>query len=690
MLKNITKYAVAGFAACTLLFTGCTKEEAPVEESKNVIKSFDPANMDTVNYKPGDDFYRYVNGTWLKDNPVPASETQWSTFSELAETNRHQIKELFAEIAAAEDVEKGSNKQKIRDLYNAGMDSVTRNERGIEPLLEDLKAIDKIKDIPTMQEYLNNRLTEGFQYIYAIYVGADGKNSEMNITHLYQSGLSLPNRDYYLEDSEQFKQIRDAYKQHVANMFKHIGYEEDAAAKAAETVLRMETRLAKAQMPIEELRNPENTYNKFKAEEWDAEVPNIDLASTWKTIDKEPGELIVATPDFMKEVDKMFKDVPVEDWKTYLKWHYTNDVSGLLDDATYAEHFNFYGTVLSGQKEPKPRWKRIQGSVSGSLGEAVGQLYVEKHFPPAAKEKMIDLVENLRTALGQHIAKVTWMSDETKAKAQEKLEKMNFMIGYPDEWKDYSSMNIEPGKYYENRKAVIKWSFEDKIDKMNKPVDKKEWHMPPQIVNAYYDPSANTIVFPAGILQPPYFNLHADDALNYGGIGVVIGHEMTHGFDDQGRKYDVNGNLQDWWTEEDANRFDEQAKTLVTQFDQYVMLDSVNIKGQMTLGENIADYGGLSVSLTALENLMGEKINDAGEAIDGFTPLQRFFISYAQLWRNTITDQALLQRLISDVHTPGEYRVNGGVVNIPEFYEAFGVKEGDKLYIAPENRAVIW
>ncbi|OYT14548.1 MAG: hypothetical protein B7C24_17745 [Bacteroidetes bacterium 4572_77] len=694
MFNRTTKIAALTLVAFLIIMTGCKKIEKPVvEEEEVVVKSFDPANMDTVNYKPGDDFYRYVNGTWLDNNPVPSTETRWSTFNELAEDNRLAIKAIFAEIINDESLEQGSEAQKIRDFYNTGMDSVERNKVGIAPLLEDLKAVDEITDLASMQQYLNNQYLSGHQYIYAMAVSSDPNNSDMNIMHLFQNGTLLPNRDYYLQDNEQFQKIRDAYQAHIVEMFQHIGSDEVTATAVSETIMKMETRIAEFQWSIEKMRNSDLTTNRYKQEDLKSLASNIDWESIWAAIGQEPGELNCYPPSFYENLDVMLGDTPIEDWKVYLKWHYMNDVISSLDDATYDMSFAFWGGVLSGQKEPKPRWKRIQGATSGALGDAIGQLYVSKHFPPEAKEKMLGLVEDLRVAFAQHIKKVTWMSDPTKVKALEKLQTITCMIGYPDdgEWKDYSSLEISADSYYSNRKAVSKWSHDYSLKDLNKQVNKKEWHMTPQTVNAYYSPNTNQIVFPAGILQPPYFNLYADDALNYGAIGVVIAHEMTHGFDDQGRKYDKKGNKADWWTEEDAARFDEQAKSLVDQFGSYVMLDSIHIKGEMTLGENIADYGGLSISITALKNRIGEdKVNSPEEKIDGFTPLQRFFISYAQAWRNNITDEALRNNLTMDVHTPGEYRTNGGVVNIPDFYKAFNVTEEDALYLAPEKRALIW
>ncbi len=690
MLKKLTKLSAAGAAALILTLGGCEKADTPVTEEKVIVKSFDPANMDTVNYKPQDDFYRYVNGTWLKNNPVPESESRWSAFNELAEQNRENIKAIFAEIVNDETLEAGSNEQKIRDLYNTGMDSTKRNEIGIKPLLEDLKAIDGITDLASMQAYLNEKYINGMSYMYGIFISSDPDNSDMNMMHTYQGGTLLPDRDYYLEDNEQYAEIRDKYKAHIEKVFIHIGKDEATAKAVAQTCLDLETKFAEIQWPIEKLRDADQTTNKYTVEEWAKLTPNIDWNSLWEKIGKNPENLNCYTPSFFEGLNKLYTETSIEDWKTYLTWHYTNDVLGMLDDDSYALQFDFWGRTLNGQQSPRPRWKRVQDKVSGSLGEAVGKLYVEKHFSPEAKAKMISLVKDLKKAYAQHIDKVTWMSDKTKAEAHKKLDAIQDMIGYPDKWKDYSSLTITADDYYANSKALMKFGYEDSMKDLNKPVDKTEWHMPPQMVNAYYSPNTNQIVFPAGILQPPYFNLNEDDAINFGGIGVVIGHEMTHGFDDQGRKYDYKGNKSDWWTKEDATRFEEQAQTLIDQFSSYVMLDSVHIKGEMTLGENMADFGGLSIALTALENRMGDKINSPDEAIDGFTPLQRFFISYGQVWRNNITDKALLNRLTSDVHSPGEYRTNGGVVNIPRFYEAFNVKEGDKMYLAPEKRAIIW
>jgi putative endopeptidase len=684
MMKNLLKLTAISCVALSLALTGCKKENAEMPVAN---KTIDLKNMDTVNYKPGDDFYRYVNGNWLKNNPCPPSESRWSAFNVLDEENRTRISDLFKEIAA-KDAKKGTDAQKIRDFYNTGMDSVKIDKLGAKPLLADLKVIDDLKTADDLQKYLAEKRAAGFQYIFGLYAGADEKNSSMVITNIYQSGLALPERDYYLLADDYSKNIRAKYLEHITKMFVLTGLDKEVAKTNAETVLKIETRLAKASMSIEERRNPNKTYNKFNEAEIAKLTPNINWEYLWTAMKVHPGELVCGQPLFFKEVNKMMKDVKIEDWKVYLKWHLTTDMATQLSSDFVKENFDFYSRTLSGQKEMRPRWKDIQDVVDGALSEAVGKLYVEKYFPPKAKERMDKLVNNIKTALGEHIEKVAWMDPATKVKATEKLKGITYKIGYPSKWRDYSKLQISDKSYYENYKSYVKFETEWNFSKINKPVDKTEWGMSPQTVNAYFDPSQNEIVFPAAILQPPFFDMDADDAINYGAIGVVIGHELTHGFDDQGRLYDKNGNLAEWWLPTDSKNFMAQAQTLVDQFASYKMLDSVKLNGVITLGENIADYGGLSVSMTAFKKAMNGKVD--APKIDGFTPLQRFFISYAQVWRNNITDEALRRRIKEDVHSPGEYRVNGGIVNIPEFYQAFNVKPGDKLYLAPEKRAKIW
>jgi putative endopeptidase len=499
----------------------------------------------------------------------------------------------------------------------------------------------------------------------------------------------MPDRDYYLSDDPRSKELREKYLLHLKNMFVLIGDSPDVATKNAATIMRMETQLAKASKTRVEQRDPVANYNKLTIEDLQRQTAGFD----WKLYFDGIGlpsikDVNVGQPAFLVEVSKMFKEVPVEDWKVFLRWKLIHGAASFLSTAFDNENFDFYGKTLSGTEKMKDRWKRVTNITSSCLGEAVGELFVKKYFPLEAKEKMLKLVGNLKVALEQRIKGLTWMTDVTKAKAIEKLAKMNVKIGYPDKWRDYSKLDITADSYVMNVFKSSKFDFEYELAKIGKPVDRGEWHMTPQTVNAYYSPNMNEIVFPAAILQPPFFNVNADDAVNYGAIGVVIGHEMTHGFDDQGRQYDKDGNLQDWWTEEDAKNFNEKVAVLVAEADNYVELDSIHLDGKLTLGENIADFGGLTVALTALKNASNNNLETP--KADGFTPLQRYFISFAQIWRQNIRDKDLMRRIKEDVHSPGDYRVNGALPNVPEFYQAFGIKEGDKLFIATEKRALIW
>lgn len=657
------------------------------ESGMTTKKAIDPANMDT-GIKPGDNFYLYANGNWIKNNPIPPEYSQYGAFTMLYEENQKQLKELVDKVSSDKTAKQGSIAQKIRDFYNSGMNTEAINKLGINAINEELAAIEKIKSKTDVEKQIAAMHKTGTYPLFYFYADADQKNSSMEIANLYQGGLGLPDVDYYLSDDEAAKQIREAYKKHIYKMFLLSGEDKETAKKNAESVFYIENSLAKASFTRLQLRVPENNYNKMNVDELQKKSPSFDWKLYFTELGLEnPGDINVSQLPFFTEISNIYKDFDINRWKAYLKWKLLNNAASYLSDDFVEEHFDFYGRTMSGQQEMRPRWKRVLGTTSSALGEALGQLYVEKYFPAESKEKMVKLVENLRKAFAERIKRLDWMSDETKEKALEKLKAITVKVGYPDKWKDYSKLQIIPDNYFENVKRANEFEFNYNLNKIGKPVDKSEWGMTPQTVNAYYNPSNNEIVFPAGILQPPFFDKEADDAVNYGAIGVVIGHEMTHGFDDQGRKYDKDGNMNEWWTAEDAKRFQEKTKKLQALYDNYTILDSLHVNGKLTMGENIADLGGLNISYEAYQMALNGK---TPEPIDGLTSDQRFFLGYAQVWRQNIRDKELAKRLKTDVHSPGEARVNIPPFNLDVFIKAFDIKPGDKLFIPENKRAYIW
>lgn len=647
---------------------------------------FDVKNMDT-SIKPGTDFFKYVNGNWMKNNPIPNDESRWSAFNVLNEENQHRLKELMEEASSKKHKEPIWNK--IGNFYKSGMNTELIESKSFEPIKVYLNQINSAKTFKDIVNLSSNFNSLGINTFFSFWVGADDKNSKINIFNFYQGGLSLPERDYYLEDNDRMKDIRAHFTKHITNMFKLINYDNDKAEKAGKLVLEIETDIAKASRTNVALRDPEKNYNKLKINDLQGKLKLFDLNIFFQNLGiSKPSEANVGQPDFFEGLDKIFAKYSVDDWKTLLTWRILTESAPYLSSNFVNENFDFFGKTLSGIPVMKERWKRVLNTVNGLIGEPVGKIYVEKYFPQKSKDKMLVLVENLRKVLKSRIENLSWMSKTTKVKALDKLAKIRVKIGYPDKWKDFSKLEISDNNYFQNVLNTSKFLSEDNLSKVGKEVDRDEWHMTPQTVNAYYNPNGNEIVFPAAILQPPFFNPEADDAINYGAIGVVIGHEMTHGFDDQGRNFDADGNLKDWWTKEDADNFNKKAKVLVDQFNSYKVINDIHINGELTLGENIADFGGLKIALNALRLALKDNLDSP--KIDGFTPLQRFFLSYAQIWRMNIRDEELINRLKSDVHSPGDYRVNGGIVNIPEFYQAFGIKSTDKLFIKPEDRADIW
>lgn len=667
-----------------LFLVSCSSETT--QNTVKTVKAIDASYMNAA-VKPGDDFNLYANGGWITNNPVPDDKTQYGSFTVLVDENQKQLKELVLEAASSKS-EKGSIAQKIGDFYNSGMDTTVIDELGIQPIQAYLDAIDQIQSAEEILPYVGKTQASGSNPLFYFFGSQDDQNSEMVIANFYQGGLGLPDRDYYTSEDAKTEEMRTAYLAHMQKMFELAGEESSAAEAIAKSILNFETRLAKSSLTRLENRDPFRTYNKMSLDELQKMAPETNWSAYFAALGLPvPGDINVRQTDFIKEVSKMVVEENLDSWKNYLKWNLINRSANYLSSDIDQADFDFYGTVLSGQKEQQPRWKRVLNSTSGSMGEAIGKLYVEKHFPPQAKERMVQLVENLRISLGMRIDQLDWMSDSTKELAHAKLNAISVKVGYPDKWLDYSNLDIEPGQYFQNIKNARSFSFQVELAKIGKPYDKSEWGMTPQTVNAYYSPNANEIVFPAAILQPPFFFMDQDDAVNYGAIGVVIGHEMTHGFDDQGRNYDKDGNLNNWWKESDAVAFKEKSQQLIDQYNAYIELDSLHVDGELTLGENIADFGGLNVAWNAFQQTEQSKTTDQ---IDGFTPQQRFFLSYAGVWRQNILDKELARRLKEDVHSPGDSRINVPLYNMEVFYQAFNIQPGDKRYRSPEDRAVIW
>jgi putative endopeptidase len=687
-------------ALAAMLLTQCKAPEAQQQSSAKVVATpapvvlavtkgvgIDVQNIDK-SVAPCDDFYEYANGNWIKKNPVPATESIWSSFNEVAERNNAILRQLLTNAAATTNAEKGSNLQKVGDYFYSGMDSAGIETAGLAPLKPELDRLNAVKDMKGLQNILATHQMHGFGPMFGAYVGQDDKISTQYALFVFQGGTGLPDRDYYLKDDKRSKDIRSAYLNYLRNIFTLLGDTEKQAMANANKVMTIETRLAKASKSRVELRDPYANYNKMSVAEFQKLVPNLNVKN-WLTNMKlgSAKEVIVGQPAFFKELNSMLKTVPVADWKTYMRYHMVNSLASALPNAFAQERFNFYSKTLGGAKKMQPRWKRMARATDGALGEALGQLYVEKTFSPEAKAKALTMIKNLQAAFQEHVKNLDWMSEETKQKAMQKLDAFAVKIGYPDQWKDYSTFEVNRGPYVMNVLRSRIFDYNDMATKLGKPVDRNEWHMSPPTVNAYYNPSMNEIVFPAGILQPPFFDPKADDAVNYGGMGAVIGHELTHGFDDQGRQYDFEGNLKDWWTKEDAERFAKHTEMVDKQYSAYAPLDSVFVNGQLTMGENIADIGGLNIAYTALQKANAGKTDPK---YDGFTQNQRFFLSWAQNWRINATEQYLRQQVMTDPHSPGKFRCNGPLANMPQFYEAFGCKEGDKMVRKPEDRIRIW
>lgn len=661
----------------------------PAKESSEAtrVAAINPANMDTT-VAPGTDFYRYACGGWIKNNPLKPEYARFGTFDQLRDNSQEQLRTLVDDLSKAAQ-QPGSVGEKISLLYSMGLDSVKLNEDGYAPIKEDLERINGLTTKADVTRMVAELQKEGMSPFFALFVYADEKNSSMNIVQLYQGGLAMGDRDYYLLKDEASEKIRESYKQYINKLFTLAKCSPEQAEVATDAVLKVENAIAENSYSREDLRDSEKNYNKMSYEDFKKMGSPLD----WDIYFEAMGlsgiqELDAKQVNYFKALDKIMSTTTVDEQKCYLAFNLLDAAANYLSDDFVDASFDFYGKVMSGKEEQQPRWKRSLNTVNGVLGEAVGEMYVAKYFPPASKERMITLVNNLKTALGERINALEWMGDSTKLKALEKLNAFTVKIGYPDKWRDYSGLEIKNDSYWANVRRSNLFEMEYQLADAGKPVDKTRWLMTPQTVNAYYNPSTNEICFPAAILQPPFFNPEADDAVNYGAIGVVIGHEMTHGFDDQGRNYDKDGNLQNWWTEDDAKRFTERADILVKQYDAIIVADSVHANGRFTLGENIADQGGLLIAYQAYKNSLAGK--EAPAPIDGFTDDQRFYLGYATLWGQNIRKEEILRLTKIDPHSLGEWRVNAALRNIETFYKAFDIKEGDPMFMAPEDRVNIW
>ena len=672
------KQVLIPFIAFALMMTSCNKP--------NQTTGINLKNLDTTTVA-GNNFYKYACGGWMKNNPLTGEYSRFGSFDKLREDNLKQLKSLVTEIAAKGGAE-GTIEQKIADLYNVAMDSSKLNKEGYEPIKADLAKISALKTNQELIKLLPELYISGLDTYFSISVGADQMSSKENLVQTYQGGISLGQREYYLDNDAHTKEIRDKYKQHIINMFKLVGFPEAQAKTNMEAVLTIETRLATAAYDNVKLRDPHANYNKMTVADVQKLVPVINWTEYLKSLGlKNTKELSVSQKESLVEVGKIIESEPLNNQIAYLQWKLIDGSASYLSDAIYAEDFNFYGKILSGKKEQRPRWKRSVDVVDGVLGEAVGQMYVKKYFPPEAKDRMLKLVHNLQLSLAERIKALPWMGDSTKGKAKEKLDAFYVKIGYPNKWRDYSKLEIKKGSYYANIVASNKFDHARVFAKAGKPVDRDEWQMTPQTVNAYYDPTTNEICFPAGILQPPFFDMNADDAFNYGAIGVVIGHEMTHGFDDQGCQFDKEGNLKNWWTATDKKNFDARAKVMADFFDAIEVAPGTHGNGKFTLGENIADHGGLQVSFNAFKTAIKD---NPLEKKDGFTPEQRFFLSYANVWAQNIRPEEILVRTKSDPHSLGECRVNGALPHIQAWYDAFGIGKENKLFVPTDKRVSIW
>lgn len=684
---GLTLLAAASLFTTAYATDGGKKPKKATKPTNPPTKFIDTANMNPA-VKAGDDFFQYANGGWLKRNEIPAKQTRWGSFIMLRQESADQLVVILDEVSKNASHPKGSVKQRAGDLYASGMDSLAIEKRGFDPIKADLQRVDNITSIKGIVDELVYLRVNGIAgALFGFGVGQDSKNVSKYIVSLGQGGITLPDRDYYLKSDPRSVKAQEALKKYITTLFTLTGTPAVDAQKNAATIFGLEKTLAQAQMTRVAMRDPNATYNKFTVAAFSKTTPHLNWTELLPKL-KTPGQdsLLVSSPSFLKSADSLLAATPVEDLKTYLKWNILKGEAGALSSAFVKAGFE-YSSALSGQKIQAPRTERMSGMVDGSLGELLGQLYVEKYFPAEAKAYMLKLVNNLKATYAERIQKLDWMSAETKARALKKLNAFTVKIGYPDKWQTYDGLVIDRNDYFGNQRRISAWRYNYNVTRLGKPVDKTRWGMTPPTVNAYYNSVNNEIVFPAGILRFPFFDYKADDAINYGGIGAVIGHEITHGFDDKGRLYDADGTLRNWWTEEDNTKFTQRADKVVEQYNALTVLDTVHVNGKLTLGENLADLGGLSMAYDAWKKT---KQGQSGEKIDGFTPDQRFFLSWAQVWRSKQLPETAAQRILTDSHSPEEHRANAPLTNIDAWYKAFNVQPGNKMYKAPEKRIKVW
>ncbi|CAM4283508.1 M13 family metallopeptidase [Pseudoalteromonas ostreae] len=690
-MKKVTLTAASIALALGLVGCGEQQEQAKAPETVAVSAPAEQLNsgIELVNMdksvRAQDDFYYHVNGQWLATTEIPGDKSNYGSFSQLYDDSQAAMKTVLEKAAANTAVKAGTDEYKLGAFFKSYMNKAKRDELGITPLNGPLTAIDGVKNKSDLVTLMAQIRIQGGAVPFGWYVNNDAKNSSENALYAYQSGLGLPDRDYYLKDDEKFTKIRAAYQVYIADVLKRAGVEK--ADEAAKAIIALETSIADAQWTRVESRDATKSYNKMSVSDASKLTGEFDLAEYFKASGVNVADIIVSQPSYFEKFADIYKTTDLETWQQYLKFHLVSNYAGILDKDLVDLNFNFYSTTLRGVKEQTPLWKQAVDASNEVLGEILGKVYVKDNFPPEAKARMEELVDNVIKGYGVAIENLEWMSPETKLAAKEKLDKFTPKIGYPDNWKDYSQLSINADDLVGNYIRHSEWAYADMIDKLGKPVDRSEWHMTPQTVNAYYNPVNNEIVFPAAILQPPFFNLEADDAVNYGAIGAVIGHELGHGFDDQGAKYDGDGNLRDWWSESDLKQFEARTGQLVAQYNEYQPFADASVNGQLTLGENIGDLGGLTVAFTAYQLSLG---GDKAPVIDGYTGDQRFFMGWSQIWRRKYRDEELRNRLMTDPHSPSHYRVIGILSNMPEFYQAFDVKDGDEMYIKPAERVKIW
>lgn len=646
------------------------------------------ADMDTT-VSPAENFYKFANGGWLKRTEIPADQGRWSSFNELRENNNDVLLEVLQKAESSGDYREGSDEMKAALYYQTGMDSLLAEEVGVKPLQPILKKIDAIQNKKDLRKVIAELRLKGISPFFGAYVTTDRKNSDQVAMHVSQGGLGMPNRDYYIKADQKSEEIKKEYADFITDMLGYIGYSTEQARVSAKKIVRLETELAEASMDNVERRDPVKTYNKYALSALDKDTPGFKWSAFFDLIGAEPVDsVIVGQPEFFRKMDQLINRNDMNLLKDYLRWNVINDAAAYLNHEIVNRNFEFYGKVIQGTDEMRPRWKRILSSTNNAVGFALGKLYVDEVFPPAAKDSAQEMVAYIKEAFANRIQHLPWMSEDTKAKAMEKLSKFNVKIGYPDEWETYEDLKVGKSSYIENKFSASAYAIKDNLSKLGKPVDRDEWFMTPQTVNAYYSPTFNEIVFPAGILQPPFYNFKADAAVNFGGIGAVIGHEISHGFDDNGSRYDGDGNMKNWWTEEDSRKFEARTNRLAEQYGAYEPLDSVFVNGKFTLGENIGDLGGVAAAYDGLKLYLNDK-GRPGE-IQTFTPEQRFFISWATIWRTKYKDEALRNQVMTDPHSPGMYRATGPLVNIDGFYEAFNIKPDDPMYKAGSKRVRIW